>query len=242
MHLVDHARTYIEDTYARPWHDRLLRSALSMILPYPARFRAAMRLAGLARPFAGIVAGESMPAKRLRAMLALAPPRLPPPSALQSQALHKVSGERRARVALLLGCAQRVLAPSINEATISLLNRLGVEVVVPPGVGCCGALTHHMGRHDQALATAQAAIEGFAGEIEGEGLDAVIINTSGCGTTVKDYGFMFRASPPALQQRAEKVSALAMDISEFLIKFGYQPRSSSQSSRISAAARLAPII
>jgi glycolate oxidase iron-sulfur subunit len=223
MHLVDHARAYIEDTYARPWHDRLLRSALSMILPYPARFRAAMRLAGLARPFAGFVAGESMPAKRLRAMLALAPPRLPPPSALQSQALHKVSGERRARVALLLGCAQRVLAPSINEATISLLNRLGVEVVVPPGVGCCGALTHHMGRHDQALATAQAAIEGFAGEIEGEGLDAVIINTSGCGTTVKDYGFMFRASPPALQQRAEKVSALAMDISEFLIKFGYQP-------------------
>jgi glycolate oxidase iron-sulfur subunit len=223
MHLVDHARAYIEDTYDRPWHDKLLRSALSMILPYPARFRAAMRLAGLGRPFAGIVPGQSILAKRLRAMLALAPARLPAPSPVQSQGLHRASGERRARVALLLGCAQRVLAPSINEATISLLNRQGVDVVVPPSVGCCGALTHHMGKHDRALATAQAAIEGFAKEIEGEGLDAVIINTSGCGTTVKDYGFMFRASAPALRQRAEKVSALTMDISEFLIKIGYKP-------------------
>ena len=223
MHLVDHARAYIEDTYTRPWHDRLLRSVLARILPYPARFKAAMQLAGLARPWARIIPGKSMPALRLRAMLALAPARLPPASALQATARHPAHGQRRLRVALLAGCAQRVLAPSINEATISLLNRLGVEIIIPPDVGCCGALTHHMGRHDQARATAQAAVEGFARELEGEGLDAIIVNTSGCGTTVKDYGFMFRAAPGELRDRGAKVSALTQDITEFLTSIGYEP-------------------
>jgi glycolate oxidase iron-sulfur subunit len=223
MHLVDHARAYIEDTYERPWQDRLLRNLLARILPYPARFRFAMRLAALARPFARAIPGDAQLRSRLRAMLALAPNHLPPPSPMQAKRLHPATGERRARVALLLGCAQRVLAPSINEATISLLNRLGVEVVIPPEVGCCGALTHHMGRSAQAHDTAQAAIAGFAREIDGEGLDAIIINTSGCGTTVKNYGFMFRAAPAALRGMAEKVSSRAQDISEFLAKFGYQP-------------------
>jgi glycolate oxidase iron-sulfur subunit len=223
MHLVDHARAYIEDTYERPWHDKLLRATLAKILPYPARFRAAMMLAGAAKPFARAIPGKTILAQRLRAMLALAPQRLPPQSTLQTTPLHRAAGERRARVALHIGCAQRVLAPSINEATISLLNRLGIDVVIPPSVGCCGALTHHMGRHDQALATAQAAIEGYAHEIEGEGLDGIIINTSGCGTTVKDYGFMFRASDPKLRDRAEKVSSLALDISEYLQRIGYTP-------------------
>jgi glycolate oxidase iron-sulfur subunit len=223
MHLVDHARAYIEDTYERPWRDRLLRTVLAKILPYPARFRIAMQLAALGRPFAGTLRGNAQLRSRLRAMLALAPARLPPPGVMQSRRLHPARGERRARVALLLGCAQRVLAPSINEATISLLNRLGVEVVIPPEVGCCGALTHHMGRSAQAHATAQAAIEGFAREIDGEGLDAIIINTSGCGTTVKDYGFMFRAAAVALREMAEKVSSRAQDIAEFIAKFGYQP-------------------
>ena len=223
MHLVDHARAYIEDTYERPWHDRLLRTLLATILPYPSRFKAAMVMARIARPLARIIPGTSMPAQRLRAMLALAPASLPAANASQAAGRHPAAGERRMRVALLAGCAQRVLSPSINDATISLLNRLGVEVVIPPSVGCCGALTHHMGRHDQADATAAAAIEGFAREIEGEGLDAIIINTSGCGTTVKDYGFMFRAAPAELRDRAEKVSALALDVTEFLTRIGYQP-------------------
>ena len=223
MHLVDHARAYIEDTYKRPWHDRMLRAVLAKILPYPARFRMAMRLAQLGRPLARAIPGTSMPAQRLRAMLALAPASLPAGRALQDTNRHPAAGERRMRVALLAGCAQRVLSPSINEATISLLTRLGVEVIVPPDVGCCGALTHHMGRHEQADATAQAAIEGFARELEGEGLDAIIINTSGCGTTVKDYGFMFRAAPDELRERAAKVSALTQDITEFLTSIDYRP-------------------
>ncbi|WP_048862526.1 heterodisulfide reductase-related iron-sulfur binding cluster, partial [Acidisphaera rubrifaciens] len=138
-------------------------------------------------------------------------------------AVHRADGPRRARVALLAGCAQQVLAPDINTATIRLLNRLGVDVVVARGAGCCGALTHHMGKHDPAMAAARANIDAWTREADGEGLDAVIINTSGCGTTVKDYGFMFRAEPGDWPARAERVSALACDISEFLARHGYTP-------------------
>jgi glycolate oxidase iron-sulfur subunit len=122
---------------------------------------------------------------------------------------------------LLTGCAQQVLMPRINEATIRLLTRLGVEVVVPKGAGCCGALNHHNGQHSQAMALAGANIEAWSREAAGEGLDAIIINASGCGTTVKDYGFMFRTDPR--RGPAEKVSALTLDISEFLARFGYAP-------------------
>ena len=130
--------------------------------------------------------------------------------------VHRAQGERRARVALLAGCAQQVLAPQINDATIRLLTRLGVEVVVAQGAGCCGALTHHMGQHESAMASARANIAAWSREIEGEGLDAIVINASGCGTTVKDYGFMFRSEPEPWRSNAEKVSALACDISEFV--------------------------
>jgi glycolate oxidase iron-sulfur subunit len=142
---------------------------------------------------------------------------------VQRPQTHQAEGARRGRVALLTGCAQKVLSPSINEATVRLLTRMGIEVVIAPEVGCCGALTHHMGRHDPAMAAARAAIAGWSREIEGEGLDAILINTSGCGTTVKDYGFMFREEPEPWKSRAEKVSALAADISEYLARIGYQP-------------------
>ncbi len=182
MHLVDHARRYIEETYERPWHERALR-----------------------------------------AMLTLAPARLPPASTLQRPQTHPAQGQRRARVALLTGCAQRTLAPSINEATIRLLNRMGVDVVIPPEVGCCGALTHHMGRHHEAMAAARAALAGWDREMAGEGLDAIVVNTSGCGTTVKDYGFMFRDEPEPWRSRAEAVSARAKDVTEFLATLDYTP-------------------
>ncbi len=223
MHLVDHARHYIEQTYTRPLGERLLRNVLAFILPKPGLFRIAMTGARLARPLGKLVPGGSMLAQRLRAMLALAPNRLPPPSALQAPQIHRAIGERRARVALLTGCAQKSLAPSIGDATIRLLTRLGVEVVVAPEVGCCGALTHHMGKHDQAMQAARAAIAGWSREAEGEGLDAIVINTSGCGTTIKDYGFMFRAEPEPWRSRAEAVSKLAEDITEFLARIGYRP-------------------
>ena len=215
MHLVDHARRHIEETYARPWPERMLRNVLALVLPYPRRFRAAMFFAGLSRPLRGLIPGASMTAKRLRAMLELAPASLPPAQPLG--ALYPAEGARRGRVALLAGCAQQVLDPEINAATIRLLTRMGVEVLVPPSAGCCGALVHHMGRHEQAMAAARANILAW----DGRGLDGVVINTSGCGTTVKDYGFMFREAPEA--EAAARVSAMAMDVSEALDKFGYAP-------------------
>jgi glycolate oxidase iron-sulfur subunit len=223
MHLVDHARHYIKNTYVRPWPERTLRALLARVLPYPARFRAALLGARLGRPFARLVPGASLNAERLRAMFRLAPGALPPPSPLQAPQVHKAAGTRRGRVALLTGCAQQVLAPSINEATIRLLTRMGIEVVVTRDQGCCGALNHHMGDQERAMALARANIAAWSHEAESEGLDAVVINTSGCGTTVKDYGFMFREEPGPWRDRAEQVAALAKDISEVLVQFGYSP-------------------
>ncbi len=221
MHLVDHARRHIEETYTRPWPERLLRRVLGAVLPRPGLFRAALRAARLGRPFARLIPGRSATAQRLRAMLALAPASLPPPSPMQAAQVHRAQGPRRGRVGLLTGCAQKVLNPAINEATIRLLTRMGLEVVITPGQGCCGALTHHMGQHDPAMAAARANIAAWSAEIAGEGLDAIVVNASGCGTTLKDYGFMFRTEPEA--EAAARVAALAMDITEVLDRFGYAP-------------------
>ncbi len=221
MHLVDHARATIAETYRRPWHDRLMRLALRVALPKPGRMRLALLGAQIARPLASLLPRRGMAARRLRAMLELAPRQVPKASAVERPMVHKAIGTRRGRVALLAGCAQQVLAPQINEATIRLLTRMGVEVVVAKGAGCCGALTHHMGLHDPAMASARANIQAWLREADGEGLDAIVINTSGCGTTVKDYGFMFRNEPEAAD--AARISALALDISEYLTRLGYAP-------------------
>ena len=223
MHLVDHARTYIERTYRRPWHERGLRQLLARVLTRPALFRPALLAARLAAPFVALIPRSRRLGRRLRAMLSLVPNALPPPDPMAGPRIHRASGARRARVALLAGCAQPVLAPEINAATIRLLTRLGVEVVVPRGAGCCGALTHHLGQHATAMHSARGNIAAWSREIEREGLDAVIVNTSGCGTTLKDYGFMFRAEPEPWRSRAGKVAALALDISEFLTRLGYAP-------------------
>ena len=217
MHLIDHARAYIENTYRRPFAERVLRGVLGAIIPRPWLFRLALMGARAARPLAGLIPGKTMLAQRLRAMLALAPASVPGPSAMDRPGIHPAVGERKARVALLAGCAQRVLSPSINEATIRVLTRLGVEVVVAREAGCCGSLNHHMGQHDAAMARARANIDAWSKE----SVDAIIINASGCGTTIKDYGFMFRDDP--LREAAEKIAGLAKDITEFLTGFGYTP-------------------
>ncbi|WP_376093306.1 glycolate oxidase subunit GlcF [Roseomonas sp. CCTCC AB2023176] len=222
MHLVDHARAYIEETYERPFMERTIRRVLAWVLPRPALFRLSLFGARLARPFRGLLGGRSMTTKRLQAMLDLAPGSLPAPGPSARPAIHRAQGERRGRVALLTGCAQTVLAPSINEATIRLLTRMGIEVVVTQGQGCCGALTHHMGQQESSHAYARANIEAWSREIEGEGLDAIVVNASGCGTTVKDYGHMFREDAE-MRDRAATVGALAKDISEVLTTFGYAP-------------------
>ncbi len=220
-HLVDHARRHIEETYDRPWPERALRAVLARVLPNPALFRLSLRAAALARPLGKLIPGKGLMPQRLRAMLALAPAALPPPSPMQAPQTHAAEGTRRFRVGILTGCAQTVLDPAINEATIRLLTRMGVEVVITPGQGCCGALTHHMGQHDPAMAAARANLRAWGAEMDGQGLDGIIINTSGCGTTVKDYGFMFREQPEAAL--AAKVSALTMDVTEALDRFGYRP-------------------
>ncbi len=224
MHMVEHARRHIEETYERPRDERLLRRLLSLLLPYPRRFRLALLGSALGRPLARIIPGRSQTAERLRAMLRLAPTSVPAPSPVEKPGIHRAVGERRGRVALLTGCAQQVLAPSINEATIRLLTRMGLDVVVTKDQGCCGALDHHMGHHDPAMRLARANIAAWHAEIEGEGLDAIVVNASGCGTTVKDYGFMFRAEPGDWPAKAEAVASRAKDISEVLLEFGYAPR------------------
>ena len=221
MHLVDHARVHIENTFVRPWPERMLRNLLATVLPRPFLLRLALAGARLVRPFARFIPGQGVLANRLRAMLQLAPKSLPGRSPIEGARVHEAQGARRGRVALLAGCAQQVLSPSINEATIRLLTRLGIDVTVAKGAGCCGALVHHMGRHDPALTAARANLAAWGREIDGAGLDAIVINTSGCGTVVKDYGFMFREHPE--RARAEQVSTLAMDISEYLTRIGYAP-------------------
>jgi glycolate oxidase iron-sulfur subunit len=208
MHLVDHARVHIERTYRRPLVERIMRATLAKLMPYPRRFRLALHAARLAKPFAPLADAAGL--KRLAAMLHLAPwrgPRRP----LRPQTIPAV-GARKGRVALLAGCVNDVLAPQINAAAINVLTRHGIEVVLPRGGGCCGSLVHHMGREDEALAQARANIDAWTAL---GGLDAIVITTSGCGTTVKDYGFMLRTDS-AYAERAVGVSSRAKDIVEYL--------------------------
>ncbi len=217
MHLVDHARAHIEKTYRRPWRDRALRWVLARVIPYPTRFRLALLGAKMARPFARL-----LPDARLRAMVAMAPKQVPPVSRNDDPQVFPAAGERRMRVALMTGCAQKALNTDINDATIRLLCRLGCEVVVARGAGCCGALTHHMGREGESHASAAANIRAWMAEKRAGGLDAIVINTSGCGTTVKDYGHMFRTTD--LAGDAGQIAALACDVTELLARLKPEAR------------------
>ena len=214
MHLVDHARMHIEATYKRPFRDRMVRNVLAAVLPHPGRFRLALKLAALGRPFAGLFR-RFKPLEPFAAMLDLAPRSLPKAAGNAGPGTHPAAGPRRGRVAILSGCAQPVLKPEINAATIRLLTRLGVEVVAPAGEVCCGSLVHHMGREEQALEAARRNVDVWLEEVERDGLDAIIVTASGCGTTIKDYGFMLRLDA-AYAGKAARVSALAKDVTEYL--------------------------
>jgi glycolate oxidase iron-sulfur subunit len=215
MHLVDHARAHIENTYRRPFGERLLRALLANLMPYPQRFRLALQVARLGKPFAPLL--EAAGFKRLSAMLRLAPwhsPHRPP-----APRTFPAEGMRDRRVAFLPGCVNDVLAPEINASAIRVLTRHHVEVVLPEAVGCCGSLVHHMGRQDEALAQARTNIDAWTAL---EDLDAILITASGCGTTVKDYGFMLREDP-VYAERAARVSGLAKDIAEYLASLPLEP-------------------
>lgn len=215
MHLVDQAREHIEKTYRRPLMDRLLRAMLARILPYPKRFRLAVLAGRIAGPFR-----FALP-KKLRSIMDFAPKSLPPPSRMDRAQVFPAEGPRRKRVALLSGCAQQALDTDINEATIRLLTRHGCDVVIAKGMGCCGALTHHMGRAGESRATAARTIRAWMNELDGDGLDAIVINTSGCGTVVKDYGHIFRNHP--LASAAARIAALARDVTELLVELEINP-------------------
>jgi glycolate oxidase iron-sulfur subunit len=215
MHLVDQARDRIERTYRRPLADRLLRALLASVLPRPALFRLALIGATMTRP---VVSWLPAP---LRLLVNMVPKHLPGPSPVDLPQTFAADGVRRKRVALLSGCAQQVLAPQINEATVRLLTRHGCEVVVATGAGCCGGLTHHMGR--PALGFARANIDAWTRVLDRGGLDAIVINTSGCGVTVKDYGYMLREDA-AYAAKAARISALAKDVSEIMSEIALAPR------------------
>jgi glycolate oxidase iron-sulfur subunit len=223
MHLVDHARRRIEESYRRPLAERLMRRMLGAVLTRPLLFRLALHGALLARPLTRL-----MP-RRLRPLLALAPRAVPRRSATERAQIFPARGERRMRVALLPGCAQLVLAPQINEATIRLLTRHGCEVVVAAGAGCCGGLTHHMGR--PSLGFVKANVDAWTRAMEEGGLDAIVVNTSGCGVTIRDYGYLLREDA-AYREKAARISALTKDLSEFFTEIGLGPATGATGRRV----------
>jgi glycolate dehydrogenase iron-sulfur subunit len=209
MHLVDQGRVRIEQTFTRPLIDRFLRALLAFTLPNPRIFRLSLYGAWLSRPFKALMPGK------FRGMIDMAPKSIPKASAVDKPQVFTAQGPRRMRVALLSGCAQQVLRPAINEATIRLLTRHGVEVVIAAGAGCCGALVQHMGREDEARQKALANVKAWTRELDGDGLDAIVINTSGCGTTVKDYGYLFK-DDAEWAEPAARIGALARDVTEIM--------------------------
>jgi glycolate oxidase iron-sulfur subunit len=207
MHLVDHARTYIEARYRRPWRERFFRALLAAVLPYPWRFRLALGLARSTRFLAPVV--KALPGfTPLAAMFDLAPRRAASPAAGASSLVPTPKG----RVVMLQGCAEPVLKPEIRAAAVRLLNRAGYDVVFAQGEVCCGALVQHMGREQAALEAARRNIDAWTNEGD---IAALVITASGCGTTIKDYGFMLR-NDPGYAEKAARVSSLAKDISELL--------------------------
>jgi glycolate oxidase iron-sulfur subunit len=227
MHLVDQARVRIEKEYTRPLSERLLRTALAWILPRPEWFRASMIVARFGRWLGALLpTPEAVPAnpglvRRIKAMLALAPATLPPPGPAGGS-VFAARGKKRGRVALLQGCAQQVLGPRINQAAINLLTRHGIEVVLVKDEQCCGALSHHLGRDEDALARARANVTVWLTEAEQNGLDAILVTTSGCGTVIKDYGYMLRADRD-FAAAAAKISAMTRDITEYVEGMSLQP-------------------
>ena len=216
MHLVDLARTHIESTGKRSFRERLVRRVLAETIPYPDRFRKALALAGLARPFLPLI--KWMGLKEVAAMLELAPKEQPKDAAFVGPGTATTKAERRRRVILLAGCAQQVLRPDINDATIRLLAGRGVDVEIAPGAGCCGALVHHMGKEAVAIEQAKRNVDAWTKVMSKGPVDAIIVNASGCGTMLKDYGHLLKQLPGYARPAAD-IAEKAKDITEFLASY-----------------------
>ncbi len=215
--LIAHGREHIEATYRRPLLQRAIRRSLAFLIPNPRLFRLSLLVGKMVQPLKWMFSGT------LRAMLDMIPKnKAPRAGAVDRPQVFPAEGIRRARVSILVGCVQTVLDPKINEATIRLLQRHGVEVVVARGVGCCGAPSEHMGLEELALPLAKANIDAWLNEADSpDGLDAIIVNTSGCGTSLKAYGHALRLDL-AWKDKAARISGLAKDITEFMAEFGLQ--------------------
>ncbi len=212
MHLVDHARNHIEKTYVRPFFDRFIRILLSIILPSPKLFRIVGYLARITNPF------KFLFPKKIKNMLKYMPTSFPK-SNYENKEVYSPKGKTFAKVALLTGCVQRVISPQINDSTIDILNRHGVEVIVPKEITCCGSLNHHLGKEDLAHKSFVNNINFWFKCYEEKNLDAILVTTSGCGTTLKDYGHIFRDDPDKdLRKKAKIISSLAKDVTEYLGK------------------------
>jgi len=219
MHLVDLARVRIEHKGRSPG-ERTTRWLLAKVLPNPRRFRVALLFGWLARPFRGLIAKLGM--KTGAAALALTPKGLPHFKLRERKTVIRPVQPPVKRVALLLGCVQEVLAPSITRAAIRLLRRHGVEVVMPSDEACCGALQHHLGREDEAHKAARRNVDAWSGALREGKLDAILTTASGCGTMVKDYGHLL-ARDRGYAERATDMSRLAKDICEFVYELGLLP-------------------
>ncbi|MGH1353348.1 MAG: glycolate oxidase subunit GlcF [Methyloligellaceae bacterium] len=216
MHLVDLAKVYVEETGQRSTREKFFRALLSKILPYPNRFRAALTAAIVIRPFRKVF--DWLKLKEISAMLELVPSNPFRKAQFSGPGMAKPHRYRTKRVSLMRGCTQQVLRPEINDATVRLLARQGVEVIIPQESGCCGSLDYNMGKESEALAAARHNVDAWYELMRDEPLDAIIINAGGCGTTVKDYRQML-SHDPAYSRRAEEISDIAQDISEFLVNF-----------------------
>ncbi len=221
-HLLDIGREKLDHLVPRKAPDRLMRRMLAAIIPHAPKFRMMMRLANLGRLFSFV-----MP-QMMRAAMQKLPRHVPqldpvgsrteqfaanPSSNLSPSASNRTAPVKR--VILLAGCAQRALDPDINASTIRVLNRLGVEVIVRKEAHCCGALAHHIGETKKADGAMRAAIYAWHEEITAGAIDAIIVNASGCGTMVKDYGHLMRHDAE-MAPLAAAISAKAKDVSELL--------------------------
>ncbi len=221
MHLVDHARAYIHEHGSRSWQERIARTLLAATVPYPNRFRLALQLVLLGRPFRHIMRAIGL--KQLAAMIELAPREKKKTNInFKMPGKSQTKRKRQARVLLLAGCAQQVLRPDINDATFRLLSRRGVDVEIAAGSGCCGAVVHHMGLETQAIEFAKRNVDAWWRSMQRESVDAIIMNASGCGTTVKDYAYLLK-NVDGYGELAQAIVDKAMDVTEFLSQYDLGP-------------------
>jgi len=216
MHLIDHARARIHGQAPRDPGGRLLRLVLAAVLPYPRRLQA---LAALGRAAVSVAAWFPAPLRDWMRLLP-APGDNGPAAPLRDR--NPATARRRGSVALLAGCVQQVFGGEINESTVRLLNRAGFDVHLLREGGCCGAVEHHLGRETATLRRVRHNVRAWAARLRNGEFSTIVINASGCGTMVKDYAHLLRVDPD-LAGEAERVSAAASDISEFLAGTGLSP-------------------